>query len=854
MSVGKQLSNCRKLANLNQIELGDLIGVTQSEVSKYERDLIDIPVNRFTDLINLFTTSGVPENEINLLRKSQDPSWKPIESEISVVASESTKELNSNPLLKKRIEKIMLDEFQLISRLASCNSDLIRGGDHNWSSAADGASKLISDVSSNNGNLEKIITIGALEIRSKANFYLTKVKEAIADIKNALEISKSMEDSWQIKASLLSTQGNFYRRLSNWPLAENSYVESRELYKKFEHESGVKQNNVIGIVERKIAGNLNFQGKPKEALQHCFDSLKLFEESEDESIEMEVIKSEQHKAWSFAMLGNWDEALDLHLQQVAKINKLDGNFALDKSKAKRYLAEVYRMCGFYDLAVQWFDEALTDLESYQDFSFTKEQLIRGTIILGKATALIAMSKKNQEEYKLLTQSLEIHNSIGSKLHVGMTYVQFAQYYLKRENPKEAIKSLNKAKTIFTNLTNSYYQASVELNLAKAHLMLAKIPEARGSAKNALDISKKHFLIVLKSRSKLLLSKIETSDGENKKAFTYFFESFKEAVTINRYLVFQFLLNATNQNIDLDSPESLVDQLKDVCSTVLTDKQLKKEFQAVHFSIFSSEIKEYIDNIKASDEIPLFENSYLLTIGINTYENFRQLTQASKDAKDLKELLVSNGYENKHTKLISDISNPNKEKVTNGIRWLGKKATYKDAVILFFSGHGMQVENGSNDEEYLCVKDSDPTDPDKTAISSELLRDLLNEITAKVTIVILDACHSGGYSLRKGETSKVKSGLTEKTYKKLRDAGKVIISSSGPNEFSYEDPEKENSLFTHFLLQGINGKVPSVSGYIEVYPLWKFIRQEVSREKPDQNPNLYFEASRIIPAIRVNHSQ
>lgn len=50
MTIGKQIRAARKAAGVTHVELGKLLGVSQSVISKYESGDIDMPVSRLLDI------------------------------------------------------------------------------------------------------------------------------------------------------------------------------------------------------------------------------------------------------------------------------------------------------------------------------------------------------------------------------------------------------------------------------------------------------------------------------------------------------------------------------------------------------------------------------------------------------------------------------------------------------------------------------------------------------------------------------------------------------------------------------------------------------------------------------------
>ncbi|MFC1836839.1 ankyrin repeat domain-containing protein, partial [Thermodesulfobacteriota bacterium] len=106
------------------------------------------------------------------------------------------------------------------------------------------------------------------------------------------------------------------------------------------------------------------------------------------------------------------------------------------------------------------------------------------------------------------------------------------------------------------------------------------------------------------------------------------------------------------------------------------------------------------------------------------------------------------------------------------------------------------------------------------------------------LVIADACHSGGYSRKPGVSKSVHDPL-EVFKKSLKESkGIAIMSSSAPNEDSYEPPKLPNSLFTFFLLKGLNGAADNSphDGIVTLHEAYKYASEGTRNySRKIQNP-------------------
>ena len=82
-------------------------------------------------------------------------------------------------------------------------------------------------------------------------------------------------------------------------------------------------------------------------------------------------------------------------------------------------------------------------------------------------------------------------------------------------------------------------------------------------------------------------------------------------------------------------------------------------------------------------------------------------------------------------------------------------------------------------------------------------DFLKGVSAERVLVVSDACYAGGFSEMKPKSIAPSVDLFLQEFR--NSSGRAIISSSGPEQISWEIPQLKNSVFTHYLLEGLKGK-------------------------------------------------
>lgn len=239
----------------------------------------------------------------------------------------------------------------------------------------------------------------------------------------------------------------------------------------------------------------------------------------------------------------------------------------------------------------------------------------------------------------------------------------------------------------------------------------------------------------------------------------------------------------------------------------------------------------------------FNSGRALLVGIGDYQELDSLgSEPINDAEDVTKLFVSLkhcGYpvENVQTLVNADAS---RAAIVAGLRKLAVDAQPNDTIVFYFSGHGAQRLSGPDVGTYLCPPEFERARPRETGIEAEELTALLQDIPAQRLLVLVDACRSGAVARFKdadGDTTKWAFG-GPRLDALAQGKGRVIIAASAADEDSWILNRYRNSLFTHFLLQGLQGEVDDHSdGVIRVLDLFSYVAEKVRKVKTVQNPVL-----------------
>jgi multiple sugar transport system substrate-binding protein len=225
--------------------------------------------------------------------------------------------------------------------------------------------------------------------------------------------------------------------------------------------------------------------------------------------------------------------------------------------------------------------------------------------------------------------------------------------------------------------------------------------------------------------------------------------------------------------------------------------------------------------------------FALIIGNTEYidPGLAQLTAPGKDAEDFARVLQDKeicAFDEVRV-LLNHVSST----VIEAVDEFFDQKKPDDLLVLYFSGHGVRDELGAL---YLAVKNTIRSRLRSTAIKSDYIRDAMNQSRSKRQVVVLDCCNSGAFS----QGMKAETGGPMGMVSAFQGYGRYVLTASDEIQFAWEGDkiigETDNSLFTHFLLKGLEGEADSDSdGRITVDELYDYAYEQISRLTPKQTP-------------------
>jgi len=212
--------------------------------------------------------------------------------------------------------------------------------------------------------------------------------------------------------------------------------------------------------------------------------------------------------------------------------------------------------------------------------------------------------------------------------------------------------------------------------------------------------------------------------------------------------------------------------------------------------------------------------YALAIGAQNYLYANSLSYTIADANSMSSLLTQKGWGSVSTLVDPDST---RQGIVDAISSLAAKVESDSTVLIYFSGHGGLLEDGTT--AVICPIDanfltnSSIIDP-STVISAAQLQSMLAELPTKNVIVILDSCYSGGFVPTGGAIDSSPSNYADMpsysafstaldNFGNLLSANAsasgnktpVVLSAAGSDESSYDGSASQgHGVFTYFLLQ------------------------------------------------------
>ncbi|MGL5794529.1 MAG: caspase family protein, partial [Waterburya sp.] len=229
--------------------------------------------------------------------------------------------------------------------------------------------------------------------------------------------------------------------------------------------------------------------------------------------------------------------------------------------------------------------------------------------------------------------------------------------------------------------------------------------------------------------------------------------------------------------------------------------------------------------------------WILLVGVNQYQDEDNLSSLQYSALDcqglgeaLKEAIAS--FPEKeviiHHDFVSQL--PQVADVQKSLLHIFNSASSGDTILFYFSGHG--ILDPQTQQVVLCLADTNTQQLSTTGLPLNTLLKQLSSCKASQQLVWLDACHSGGMTLRgtvKESFADPSSQLVEVLRHKASESkGFYALLSCDQTQQSWEFPELGHGVFTYYLMRGLRGEAADSQGIIEADALYQYVYHQTLR--------------------------
>jgi len=229
--------------------------------------------------------------------------------------------------------------------------------------------------------------------------------------------------------------------------------------------------------------------------------------------------------------------------------------------------------------------------------------------------------------------------------------------------------------------------------------------------------------------------------------------------------------------------------------------------------------------------------FALIIGNTKYVDpgLAQLTAPGKDAEDFARVLENQeicAFDH-----VNMILNQPSSSVIEAIDVFFDQKKPDDLLVLYFSGHGVRDELGAL---YLAVSNTNRARLRSTAVKSDYIREAMDQSRSKRQVLILDCYNSGAYA----QGTKAATGVSIGTATAFEGGyGRIILTANDSTQFAWTGDkvigESSDSLFTHFLVEGLKGEADlDGDGRVTVDELYDFAFEKVRLATPKQTPSKF----------------
>ena len=160
----------------------------------------------------------------------------------------------------------------------------------------------------------------------------------------------------------------------------------------------------------------------------------------------------------------------------------------------------------------------------------------------------------------------------------------------------------------------------------------------------------------------------------------------------------------------------------------------------------------------------------------------------------------------------------------------------DLVLLYFSGHGIKDDSG---RFYFATRITEKNARNElirsTAVPATFVHEVMKSCRAKRQVIILDCCFSGAFD----PDFHTKDDGSIDLKSQLGAEGRVVLASSSSTQYSFEQQGSELSIYTRYLVEGIETGAGdrNQDGSISMLELHEYASSKVQETAPSMTPKI-----------------
>lgn len=225
------------------------------------------------------------------------------------------------------------------------------------------------------------------------------------------------------------------------------------------------------------------------------------------------------------------------------------------------------------------------------------------------------------------------------------------------------------------------------------------------------------------------------------------------------------------------------------------------------------------------------DKWAVVIGVGKFADPQvpQLKYAAKDAKDFYDYLTDPNqgkFAKDHVKLLMN-EDATKVNIMDmlGDSFLPHAANPNDLVVIYLSTHGSPAGADIRGVNYVVAYDTQLKKLFATGLEMrQILRMIKERVHTNRILLVLDTCYSGAG----GESHKGLSRTNVDAGSLAQGIGSLVITSSSPNQRSWESDELKNSYFTRYLIDSMKSGNTSVENAFN--SMKQKVQQNVLKDK------------------------